>query len=63
MEKDLEEYLKNDPVAKFQFDYNMSTCFGNDIPEISAVEENSPINVALGEGKCLEVLFLILTGI
>ena len=39
IEKDFEEYLTKDPVAKFQFDYNMSTCFGNEVPEINAVIE------------------------
>ena len=36
----------------------MSTCFGNDIPEIIAVEESSPINVAPGEGKMPRSLLL-----
>ena len=31
----LENYLTKDPVAKFQFEYNRNTCFGNDVPEIS----------------------------
>ena len=56
IEKDLDEYLKNDPVARFQFDYNHSTCFGNEVPEISAV--NDAIAVAPGEGKIPKSLLL-----
>ena len=43
--------LKHDPVAKFQFNYNQSTCFSNDVPEISALDHNRVINIAPGEGK------------
>ena len=52
-EKDEEEdYITNDPVAKNQFNYNRSTCFSHNHPEID-VEENStdPVQVAPGQGK------------
>ena len=45
-----EKYLRNDAVAKWQFDYNRVICFGNDFPELSATVQNDPISVAPGEG-------------
>ena len=52
------EYLKHDPVAKYQFDYNKSTYFGNNFPELCVDElnidssnRNKPIKIAPGEGK------------
>ena len=49
---EMEEYLTKDPVAKFQFEYNRNTCFGNDVPEISVPEQiNEPLCIAPGEGK------------
>ena len=46
------EYLTKDAVRKFQFDYNKSTCFSNNYPEISYKDErNDAHNVAPGEGK------------
>ena len=48
-EKEEEQYLQNDAVAKWQFDYNKVICFGNDFPELSAPVQN-PISVAPGEG-------------
>ena len=51
LEKEWNDYRQNDPVAKFQFDYNRVTCFGNDVPEISAVDVNEIVSVAPGEGK------------
>ena len=52
VEQEEAEYLQNDPIAKSQFNYNHSTCFGDNHPEIG-VEENStdPIQVAPGQGK------------
>ena len=46
------QYKTHDPVAKSQFNYNRSTCFGNNHPEIF-VEENTeePSKVAPGERK------------
>ena len=44
-----EEYLSNDPVAKFQFDYNKHTCFVNQYPENDP--NNASVSVAPGEGK------------
>ena len=51
-EEEENEYLEKDVIAKSQFNYNRSTCFGNDHPEIG-VEENTtdPIQVAPGQGK------------
>ena len=46
-ENDLEEYLTNDPVAKQQFEYDRSTCFVNDIPEIGV---NQSLSLAPAEG-------------
>ena len=51
-EEEEEEYIKNDSIAKSQFNYNKSTCFSHNHPEIS-VEENTsePVQVAPGQGK------------
>ena len=49
-EAEEERYLRNDAVAKWQFDYNRVICFGNDFPELSAPAQNEPISVAPGEG-------------
>ena len=49
-EKEEEKYLRNDAVAKWQFDYNKVICFGNDFPELSAPLQSDPISVAPGEG-------------
>ena len=47
-----EEYHTLDAIGRSQFNYNRSTCFGEDHPEIH-IEENctSPIQVAPGQGK------------
>ena len=47
-----EEYQQNDPIGRNQFNYNRSTCFGDNLPEIT-VEENTsePVQVAPGQGK------------
>ena len=51
-EDEEKEYLEKDPIAKSQFNYNRSTCFGNDHPEIGVEENtNEPIKVAPGQGK------------
>ena len=31
--QDEEEYVKKDPVRKFQYDYNNTTCMSNKFPE------------------------------
>ena len=49
-EAEEERYLRNDAVAKWQFDYNRVICFGNDFPELSAPAQNEPISLAPGEG-------------
>ena len=49
-EAEEEKYLRNDAVAKWQFDYNRVICFSNDFPELSAPVQNDPISVAPGEG-------------
>ena len=52
MEKEQEDYITHDPVKKWQFQYNQSTCFSNSYPEISYKEVDSErISVAPGEGK------------
>ena len=38
------EFVENDTMHKFQFNYNSSTCFGDNIPEISA-ESNIEITL------------------
>ena len=40
-EKELEEYLTKDPVAKQQFEYDRNTCFVNDVPEMGVNESLS----------------------
>ena len=45
-EKEEEDYLKKDSVAKYQFDYNRVTAFANDHPEVNA----EPLSIAPGEG-------------
>ena len=47
-----EEYKKKDCVKKWQFEYNRSTCFSHNYPEINYKEDTSQeISVAPGEGK------------
>ena len=55
-EEELDEesyYKENDPVAKFQFDYDRSTCLTEKYPEISVTEESNEQELcfAPGEGK------------
>ena len=53
IEKKEAEYQKNDPVKKWQFDYNKSTCFSDNYPEIHYNDESKGrLSVAPGEGKC-----------
>ena len=47
-EKEEEEYLKMDPVRKFQYDYNKTTCMTNKFPE---TDSNSTLSFAPAEGK------------
>ena len=46
-ENDYCEYIKRDPVARQQFDYDKNICFVNDLPEIHV---NTSLSVAPGEG-------------
>ena len=47
-----QEYKEKDSVKKWQFDYNRSTCFSNNYPEINYKEDTSEeLSVAPGEGK------------
>ena len=49
---DEKEYRKKDCVKKWQFEYNQSTCFSHNYPEINYKEDTSKeISVAPGEGK------------
>lgn len=51
-EKEELEYITKDPVKKWQFDYNRSTCFSDNYPEINYKDEvNNAHEVAPGEGK------------
>ena len=46
------EYITKDPVRKYQFEYNQSTCFSNNYPEINYKDiVNNAHEVAPGEGK------------
>ena len=46
------EYEKNDPARKFQFDFNSSTCYSDNYPEINFREEDpGRLTIAPGEGK------------
>ena len=52
------DYIKNDPVRKFQFDHNVSTCLTNKFPEMmldddgnECVQEDNDFAFAPGEGK------------
>ena len=52
IDKETEEFLTNDAVAKFQFDYDRNTCFTNNVPEIGISETNDQcLSIAPGEGK------------
>ena len=46
--KDEEEYLKKDPVRKYQYDYNRTTCLTNKFPESKT---ESALDFAPAEGK------------
>ena len=46
-EQEMIKYLTKDPVAKQQFEYDRSTCFTNDVPEIGV---NMSLSVAPAEG-------------
>ena len=52
LERDEEEYQTLDPVKKWQFPYNKSTCFSHNYPEISYDDQRERVSVAPGEGKC-----------
>ena len=51
LEKEIQDFQSNDVIGKYQFDYNRVTCFGNDVPEISAADINEIVSIAPGEGK------------
>ena len=47
-----EEYIQNDVIRKSQFNYNRSTCFGENHPEIHVAENTSEsTQVAPSQGK------------
>ena len=52
-EKMDEDYVLNDPCAKFQFDYDRAACFVNDCPEtrVKTHDTNEAISVSPGEGE------------
>ena len=45
-----EQYLKEDAVAKQQFEYNRNLALANDFPELGIKVQNDPISLAPGEG-------------
>ena len=45
-----EHYLKVDPVAKQQFEYNQNIALTNDFPELQVKIQSDPISLAPGEG-------------
>ena len=47
-EKDEDEYVKKDPIRKFQYDYTKTTCLTNKFPE---ADSESSLNFAPAEGK------------
>ena len=47
-EREEEEYKKKDPIRKFQYDYNKTTCMTNKFPES---DSSSALNFAPAEGK------------
>ena len=52
LERDEEEYQTLDPVKKWQFPYNKSTCFSDNYPGINYKEDTSNVfSIAPGEGK------------
>ena len=58
LEANLNDYLQNDVVARYQFDYNRSTCMADNVPEISAPDVNEIISIAPGEGKTPKSILL-----
>ena len=58
IENEFQDYLTNDVIRKFQFDYNRSTCMANNAPEISAADVNEIVSIAPGEGKVPKSLLL-----
>ena len=52
IDKEEAYYQDTDPVKKWQFQYNRSTCFNHDYPEIDYKEDNlERVTIAPGEGK------------
>ena len=45
-----EQYLKEDAVAKQQFEYNRNIALADDFPELQVKIQNEPISLAPGEG-------------
>ena len=64
MENDEEEYVRRDPVRKFQFDHNVSTCLTNKFPDMLVneegedIQENCEFSFEPGEGKVPSNIFL-----
>ena len=50
-EKEEREYQEKDPVKKWQFPYNRSTCYTHNYPEIDFKDESERLSIAPGEGK------------
>ena len=64
VENDEEEYVRRDPVRKFQFDHNVSTCLTNKFPDMLVneegedIQENCEFSFAPGKGKVPSNIFL-----
>ena len=61
-QNDEDEYVKKDPVRKYQFDHNISTCLTNKFPELLAnddgEEDPNDFSFAPGEGKTPKNIFM-----
>ena len=61
-QNDEDEYVKKDPVRKYQFDHNISTCLTNKFPELLAnddgEEDPNDFSFAPGDGKTPKNIFM-----
>ena len=48
------EYQKNDPIKKYQFNYDKSVCLTENYPEAAEIENCHTYSFAPGEGKIPE---------
>ena len=45
------DFIANDPVRRFQFNYNETLCMAHKYPEIEVQDKTKIIEIAPGEGK------------